>query len=250
MSTKYLRKIILEELKEVLKEVVVPAGISIGKKTKKDYLKSLIPGKSQKIFYPTIQNTQKNAKKVLSAIKGRSIIAGYTPCGNEIVGLKKGCMGKGVLKLQSMLKTAHDNMSATTVQTKEPEIDGYFGPKTETSLNSFLKLSYMPPLTGAITDDILDNSLLAAAVPDDFNQRYDVAHQQLVKDYSGQNQAPATTGPQSEPDVQISPSTEEERRKREEAEEVAKKKAKERGLDINLQESLIRKEITKLLKKL
>lgn len=232
MSTKYLRKIILEELEEVLKEVVVPAGMSLGEKPK-SYHKSLIPGESQKIFFPTLQNTQRNAKKVLSAINGRSIIAGYTPCGNEIVGLKRGCMGKGVLKLQSMLKTAHDNMSAATKKTTEPEIDGYFGPRTETSLNSFLKLAGEPPLTGAITGDMLGIGILAESVPSDFSQRYDVAYQQLKSDYlkqlAGQamadskfgeaekkleaasdpnkrifnikdqaDQAPATTGPQSD----------------------------------------------------
>lgn len=194
MSTKYLRKIILEELEEVLKEVVVPAGISIGKKTKKDYLKSLIPGESQKIFYPTLQNTQRNAKKVLSAINGRSIIAGYKPCGNEMYGLKKGCMGKGVLKLQSFLKSAHDNMSAATVQTTEPEIDGYFGPKTEASLNSFLKMANEPNFFGVTTKDMLDVTI-GAAVPDNFDQRYEAAYQQLKNDLEIQDTEKATPGP-------------------------------------------------------
>lgn len=224
MATKYLRKIILEELRKVLNEFgdgdgiggglgyssgTAPGlksggempqiqgagsreGISMGKKDTK-WLKSILPGYDPSFtFTPNFQNTRKHAKKVKSAMTGKSIIAGYKPCGNEMVGLTKGCMGKGVLKLQSFLKSAHDGVTGAGAQVTEPEIDGYFGPKTEAALNSFLSMAKEPKFSGATTDYII-NVIIAPAVPKDFNQKYEAAYQQLVKDYVGQTLGQTTT---------------------------------------------------------
>lgn len=268
MAQSFLRKIILEELQNVLKEeeglgsalsystksssglkgmgdlpsTTAPGkgDINIGAKGK-NWARSLFPEGASFVYTPTLQNTKKHAKKVLSAINGESIIPGYKPCGDNIIGLRKGCMGKGVLKLQSFVKSAIDNIQmAQKGPTVQPEIDGYFGPRTEAAINSFLALAGQPKMVGAFSKDL--HFVIEPAVPRNFDQAYDRAYASLVRDYVKSQADIATSGvdaalsksakaktPTTEPGdllptQQISPETPEEKEKREKARKDVRKK--------------------------
>ena len=230
MSTKFLRKIILEEIKNILKEERMNPDETI------DF--PSIPGSQPGQTQSSMSSQADPFKDIPGVEPGQEM----TPSGAAISKKKIfSPMQIAVMNLQKQLR----RLGAT--ETYKGKIgplrsDGKIGDNTLGAL----ALSGIRPLGLELEKSLSTPSSIRKLTQE--LSRMTPEQYQYAKSQFKQDQA--SVAPKSEPDVQISPSTEEERRKREEAKEKAEKLAKERGFDINLQESLIRKEITKLLKKL
>jgi len=231
MSTKYLRKIVLEEIQNVLKEY---APTAVGARSR------IAAKKREEVKDDTTQDADAsyNVDTRGDVIPAPDLQATFPP---KKVAPKFSPMQIAVMNLQKQLR----RLGAT--ETYKGKIgplrsDGKIGDNTLGAL----ALSGIRPLGLEIEKSLSTPSSIRKLTQE--LSRMTPEQYQYAKSQFKQDQA--SVAPKSEPDVQISPSTEEERRKREEAKEKAEKLAKERGFDINLQESLIRKEITKLLKKL
>lgn len=147
METKYLRKIILEEIKKVLNEAV-PATSVAPKQTRAvpslentEFSSAL--EKPDTRFYPQLKGPPEQVKKVTSALRKKSIIPGYRLCGDSPGEVTKGCFGIGVLMLQSILRTYVNAGMKMGVNIDQPEIDGYFGPNTEFSVGKVMRMLNM-----------------------------------------------------------------------------------------------------------
>ena len=68
--------------------------------------------------------------QALGIVKG-PLTTKYKECSPDFRYVEKGCRGIGVLKLQSLLKTAQNLLKEKGETVTSPEMDGIFGPNTE-----------------------------------------------------------------------------------------------------------------------
>lgn len=156
LTKDYLKKVINEELKRVIMEETDDVGpstlggrrgttggagvinvdpstvgrgaVSLGPKQKKGNLAPIIITK----FFPDPSKIT-NRDKMLEGLGYRKgvITNQYRDCGPELLQVKQGCRGLGVLKLQSFLKTAQSALAAKGIRITDPAVDGVFGPETQ-----------------------------------------------------------------------------------------------------------------------